>query len=159
MLLNKRSLNYVAYIETPIGFLRIRSNGNAIIEIMFIDTNGLENGDRHTGSAVTQLREYFEGSRTQFQLPIEFKGTEFERSVWNELKNIPYGATKNYAEIASKLSDKTVAIAVGAANAKNPMAVVVPCHRVIGANRNLSGYAGGLHRKEWLLRHEGALLL
>ena len=150
---------YQSYLKTPIGFLQILSNGNAITEIKFMDTDGPEDPDIHTESARTQLREYFEGVRTTFQLPLEPEGTPFEHSVWRELEKIPFGTTTNYGTIASKTGDKKAAQAVGAANGKNPISIVIPCHRVIGINNNLVGYGGGMHRKEWLLKHEGALLL
>ncbi len=150
---------YQSYLKTPIGFLQILSNGNAITEIKFMDTDGPEDPDIHTESARTQLREYFEGVRTAFQLPLEPEGTPFEHSVWRELERIPFGTTTNYGTIASKTGDKKAAQAVGAANGKNPVSIVIPCHRVIGINNNLVGYGGGMHRKEWLLKHEGALLL
>jgi methylated-DNA-[protein]-cysteine S-methyltransferase len=105
------------------------------------------------------LREYFDGNRDFFQLNLQPDGTEFEHQVWEELKKIPKGITTSYGNIAEKVGDKKMAQAVGSANGKNPIAVVIPCHRVIGANNNLTGYAGGMHRKEWLLKHEGALLL
>lgn len=150
---------YQSYLSTPIGFLRILSNGKAITEIKFMDTDGPEDPDVHTESARTQLFEYFNGLRNAFSLPLEPNGTEFEHKVWDALQEIPFGSTTSYGVIAEKTGDKQAAQAVGAANGKNPIAVVIPCHRVVGANNNLTGYAGGLHRKEWLLKHEGALLL
>ncbi|MCR9134084.1 MAG: methylated-DNA--[protein]-cysteine S-methyltransferase [bacterium] len=150
---------YQSYLETPIGFLRILSNGSAITEIKFMDTDGPEDPDVHTESARTQLQEYFDGNRHSFQLNLEPDGTEFEQKVWSILQNIQCGTTKSYGQIATKLGDKNSAQAVGSANGKNPIAIVIPCHRVIGANNDLTGYAGGIHRKEWLLKHEGALLL
>lgn len=124
-----------------------------------MDTDGPEDPDVHTESARTQLLEYFEGRRDSFQLNLEPDGTDFEHKVWKELLKIPIGVTTSYGKIAGDLGDTKMAQAVGAANGKNPIAVVIPCHRVIGANNNLTGYAGGLHRKEWLLKHEGAILL
>ena len=152
-------MTYQSYLETPIGYLRILSNGSGITEIKFMDTDGPEDPDIHTESARTQLREYFDGLRHSFNLELEPDGTEFEQKVWNELLGIPQGSTTSYGAIASKLGDKNFAQAVGHANGKNPIAVVIPCHRVIGSDNKLVGYAGGMHRKEWLLKHEGALLL
>ncbi len=152
-------MTYQSYLETPIGYIRILSNGDGITEIKFQDTDGPEDPDIHTESARTQLREYFEGSRNQFNLVLQQDGTEFENTVWNELTTIPYGSTTTYGSIAKKLGDTNYSQAVGNANGKNPIAVVIPCHRVLGANNNLVGYAGGLDRKEWLLKHEGSLLL
>jgi methylated-DNA-[protein]-cysteine S-methyltransferase len=152
-------LTYQSYLETPIGYLRILSNGEGITEIKFQDSDGPEDPDIHTESARTQLREYFEGNRNKFDLVLTHEGTTFEQKVWGELAVIPHGSTTTYGSIATKLGDKNFSQAVGNANGKNPIAVVIPCHRVIGSDNKLVGYAGGLHRKEWLLKHEGALLL
>ena len=152
-------MTYVSYLETPIGFLRILSNGSGITDIRFLDFDGPEEPDRHTESAKTQLREYFEGHRSEFDLQLEPEGTKFERQVWEQLLKIPSGSTTSYGKLAEKLGDKKAAQAVGHANGKNPIAVVIPCHRVIGSDQKLVGYAGGKERKEWLLKHEGALLL
>ncbi len=152
-------MTYVSYLKTPIGFLRILSNGFGITDIRFMDFDGPEEPDRHTESAKTQLREYFEGIRTTFDLELDPEGTEFESSVWKKLLLIPSGSTTTYGTIAKELGDTSYSQAVGHANGKNPIAVVIPCHRVIGSNNKLVGYAGGMERKEWLLKHEGALLL
>jgi len=152
-------LTYVSYLESPIGFLRILSNGMGITEIKFIDYDGPDEPDTHTESAKTQLREYFESRRDEFSLTLLPDGTDFEQKVWKELLHISVGSTISYGSIAKKLGDKNFAQAVGHANGKNPIAIVIPCHRVIGADNKLVGYAGGMERKEWLLKHEGALLL
>lgn len=150
---------YQSYLETPIGYLRILSDGEGITEIKFMDTDGPEDPDIHTESARTQLQEYFDGNRNSFNLELRPDGTEFESKVWKELIEIPMGSTTSYGSIAKKLGDLNFSQAVGHANGKNPIAVVIPCHRVIGSDDKLVGYAGGMHRKEWLLKHEGALLL
>jgi methylated-DNA-[protein]-cysteine S-methyltransferase len=150
---------FVSYLETPIGYLRILSNGSGITGIRFMDFDGPEDPDIHTESAKTQLREYFNGNRDQFDLPLFPEGTSFEQKVWDKLKLIPSGTTTSYGKIALEIGDKNYSQAVGSANGKNPIAIVIPCHRVIGSNNNLVGYAGGMERKEWLLKHEGALLL
>lgn len=152
-------MTYQSYLLTPIGYLRILSNGEGITEIKFMDTDGPEDPDIHTESARTQLKEYFDGVRNMFDLTLQSAGTHFEHQVWDQLKEIPFGSTTTYGSIAKKIGDPNASQAVGAANGKNPIAVVIPCHRVVGANNNLVGYAGGLDRKEWLLKHEGALLL
>lgn len=152
-------MTYVSYLESPVGFIRILSNGKAIKEIKFMDSDGPEDPDAHTESARTQLREYFDGNRSSFQLELEPEGTEFEQSVWEKLLNIPSGKTVTYGDIAKQIGDSKAAQAVGRANGKNPIAIVIPCHRVIGSDNKLTGYAGGLERKEWLLKHEGALLI
>lgn len=152
-------MTFVSYLESEIGFLRILSNGKGITGIKFMDTDGPEDPDIHTESAKTQLREYFANQRNQFDLNLLPEGTSFEKEVWNMLLQIPSGNTKTYGEIAKELGDKNFSQAVGHANGKNPIAVIIPCHRVIGAKNNLVGYAGGIERKQWLLKHEGALLL
>jgi len=152
-------LTHVSYLETPIGYLRILSQNGGISQIKFMEFDGPEEPDIHTESAKTQLREYFEGMRNSFDLILNPHGTEFESKVWEKLKSIPHGSTTTYGTIAKELGDTNFSQAVGAANGKNPIAIVIPCHRVIGSNNKLVGYAGGLERKEWLLKHEGALLL
>jgi len=107
--------------------------------------------------ASEQLAEYFAGTRTTFDLPLDAGGTAFERRVWDALRTIPYGTTLSYSELARRLGDPRATRAVGAANGKNPIPIIVPCHRVIGANGALTGFGGGLDRKRWLLEHEGAL--
>lgn len=108
--------------------------------------------------AARQLREYFAGDRTTFDLPLAPRGTAFQQRVWMALREIPAGETRTYGEIAARLGQPTASRAVGAANGQNPLAVVVPCHRVVGANGTLTGYAGGLDRKAWLLDHEARAL-
>lgn len=104
--------------------------------------------------AVRQLREYFEGRRRDFDLPLDPAGTDFQQSAWTALRSIPYGTTVSYGEQAERMGDKRKARAVGAANGKNPISIVVPCHRVVGANGSLTGFAGGIETKDWLLTHE-----
>tara|TARA_R100000908_G_scaffold59878_2_gene36846 strand:+ start:97167 stop:97622 length:456 start_codon:yes stop_codon:yes gene_type:complete len=150
---------YVSYYKSPVGYLRILSDGSAITEIKFMDSDGPEDPDTHTESARTQLREYFEGNRDSFQLNLQPDGTQFEQKVWEQLLEIPKGSTTSYGSLAKKIGDKNASQAVGRANGKNPIAIVIPCHRVIGSDNKLTGYAGGADRKEWLLKHEGALLI
>jgi methylated-DNA-[protein]-cysteine S-methyltransferase len=110
------------------------------------------------GRVRQQLSEYFARTRTAFDLPLDPPGTTFERRVWDLLRTIPYGATTSYGELARRLGDPRATRAVGAANGKNPIPIIVPCHRVVGARGELTGFGGGLDRKRWLLEHEGALL-
>ena len=105
----------------------------------------------------SQLNEYFEGTRQTFSIPLESQGTDFQKQVWQTLTTIPFGTTWNYGQLATAIGNKNASRAVGAANGKNPISIIVPCHRVIGANGTLTGYAGGLNAKEWLLKHEGVL--
>lgn len=152
-------MTYVSYFESPIGILRILSDGKGITEIRFLDHDGPDEPDIHTEAAKTQLREYFDGQRDRFHLELKPEGSTFEQKVWNQLRSVPQGQTLSYKELAVKVGDPNAAQAVGRANGSNPIAIVIPCHRVIGSNKDLTGYAGGIERKEWLLRHEGALLL
>ena len=103
---------------------------------------------------IFQLREYFEGQRNHFDFKLNPQGTDFQQKVWQELLNIPYGKTLSYLELSKKLGDVKAIRAVASANGRNPLWIVVPCHRVIGTNGSLTGYAGGLWRKKWLLEHE-----
>ncbi|MDA8321206.1 MAG: methylated-DNA--[protein]-cysteine S-methyltransferase [Actinomycetota bacterium] len=105
-------------------------------------------------AAAGQLAEYFAGSRTQFDLPVELDGTQFQRTVWQTLRSIPYGATISYGELAGRIGQPSASRAVGLANGRNPVSIVVPCHRVIGANGSLTGYGGGIERKRFLLALE-----
>ena len=107
----------------------------------------------------TQLREYFNRQRKEFKLPLELLGTEFQKKVWDELKKIPYGETISYGELANRLGDKNLMRAVAAANGANPLPIIIPCHRVIGANGSLTGYGGGLDVKQKLLELEGSWTL
>jgi methylated-DNA-[protein]-cysteine S-methyltransferase len=105
-----------------------------------------------------QLEEYFAHTRTAFDLPLEALGSAFEHRVWNALRQIPHGTTTSYGELAKSLGDKSASRAVGLANGKNPIPIIVPCHRVVGSKGELTGFGGGLDTKRWLLEHEGALL-
>lgn len=148
-------------IPTPVGDLRLTiDEAGALISVAFIadDTEPAVGAPDPAAlsEAATQLRAYFAGERTDFDLPLASVGTEFQRRVWAELRNIEYGKTISYVELASRIGQPTASRAVGMANSRNPIAIVVPCHRVIGANGSLTGYAGGLHRKRWLLELESA---
>jgi methylated-DNA-[protein]-cysteine S-methyltransferase len=123
----------------------------------------VEDDGRGPGSAVLartrqQLDEYFAGKRTTFEVPLAAQGTSFERRVWDALRAIPYGTTLSYGELARRLGDRRATRAVGAANGKNPIPIIVPCHRVVGSRGELTGFGGGIDRKRWLLEHEGALM-
>ena len=131
-------------------------DGGAVVSVSFVDESSAVIGEAGDlcSRAVAQLGEYFEGSRRSFELELAPDGTEFEHRVWNEVRRIPFGATDTYGEIARRLGDPGAAQAVGAANGSNPIAIIVPCHRVIGSGGDLTGYAGGLDRKKWLLDME-----
>lgn len=150
---------YQSYLETPIGFMRILSNGNQLINLSFQETDGPEDPDQITEWTKTQISEYFTGTRTFFNIPLLLEGSEFESCVWNALQQIPYGTTISYKSLAKQIDRPNGMQAVGSANGRNPLAVIVPCHRVIGHNGDLKGYAGGIERKKWLLKHEKSLLI
>jgi methylated-DNA-[protein]-cysteine S-methyltransferase len=145
-----------AQLESPIGGVRVTVDAHgAVVVVAFVDDEPAEGAPSHTAvAAAKQLSEYFAGSRRDFDLRLAPEGSDFERSVWAELVRIPYGATDTYGAIAQRLGDGSLSRAVGAANARNPIAILVPCHRVVGADGDLTGYAGGLWRKKWLLAHE-----
>ena len=143
---------YSATLNSPLGILTIISTDTAVIEITFGNTELFESSNKLSDLAKQQLELYFEGKLKKFDFPILQRGTEFQQGVWSNLMNIPYGTTTSYAAFSSHHPKAIRAIA--AANGKNNLAIVVPCHRVIGSNGKLVGYAGGLHRKQWLLEHE-----
>jgi methylated-DNA-[protein]-cysteine S-methyltransferase len=123
----------------------------------FSTATKLRSDDPYLFGVFYQLNEYFAGTRKEFDLPLDIEGTDFQKKVWNELQKIPYGKTISYKTLSEKLGDVKAIRAVGKANGQNPVAIIIPCHRVIGANGNLVGYAGGLDIKEKLLHLEGAL--
>ncbi len=140
-------------LDTPIGELCISFDETSIDGIFFLDERNIEEFSENEISILTktQLKEYFDGTRKEFDLPISVEGTDFQKSVWNELNKIPYGTTVTYKDIATKIGNPKAVRAVGGANHKNKISIVVPCHRVVGINKNLVGYAGGLDRKKFLL--------
>lgn len=145
-----------SFINTVLGTIRISGDRENIHEISFLEEKWGERIlaiDTHL-ECVKQLKEYFEGKRKLFEFPIVQPGTVFQQRVWKQLLEIPFGETLSYLDLSKKLGDVKAIRAVGAANGKNNIAIVVPCHRVIGSNNKLVGYAGGLWRKEWLLKHE-----
>lgn len=150
---------YQSYLETSVGFLRLLSNGKQLYHVQFQEHNGPEDPDQITEWTKTQLTEYFNGTRTSFNIPLYLDGSKFESRVWNALQEIPYGTTTSYKSLAQQIDHPKAMQAIGSANGRNPIAVIVPCHRVIGHDGDLKGYAGGIERKKWLLKHENSLLL
>jgi methylated-DNA-[protein]-cysteine S-methyltransferase len=154
-------MNY-SYFESPIGPLLIAGDARAITQISFPkngkpvrpEADWTESASGLVGEAIRQLREYFAGRRTDFDLPLAPKGTEFQKSVWRRLQEIPYGESISYGELAKRVGNPKASRAVGAANGRNPLPIVVPCHRVIGANGKLVGFGGGLPTKKALLEIE-----
>jgi methylated-DNA-[protein]-cysteine S-methyltransferase len=147
--------NQIAYYKTPIGTAKIVGNEFGISSITVLDDE-IETTEipLPLKKCVQQLEEYFKGKRTVFDIKLNPQGTDFQKKVWNELLNIPYGKTRTYLEQTKKLGDIKAIRAVASANGKNPIWIIIPCHRVIGSNGSLTGYAGGIWRKKWLLEHE-----
>ncbi|MCF6180519.1 methylated-DNA--[protein]-cysteine S-methyltransferase [Lutibacter sp.] len=148
--------NQTTYYKTPIGTAKIIGNDLGISSITVIDDEieTTKNISEFLTDCVQQLDEYFKGKRTEFTLKLNPKGTDFQKKVWSELLNIPYGKTRTYLEQTKKLGNVKAIRAVASANGKNPIWIVIPCHRIIGSDGSLTGYAGGLWRKKWLLAHE-----
>jgi len=144
-----------ALIETPLGIATIIGDENGISVISVSDKGEISNEiPTNLQDAVTQLNAYFEGTRTDFDFVLNPKGTAFQQKVWKSLLDIPYGKTRTYLQQSKILGNIKAIRAVASANGKNPLWIVVPCHRVIGTDGSLTGYAGGLWRKKWLLEHE-----
>lgn len=145
-----------AYYKTPIGTAKIIGDENGIIAVSVLDEviESSKNIPTCLQDCVQQLNEYFNGTRKEFNLKLNLQGTDFQKKVWNELANVPYGKTRSYLQQSKVLGDVKAIRAVATANGKNPIWIVIPCHRIIGSDGSLTGYAGGLWRKKWLLEHE-----
>ncbi len=150
-------------VQTPIDRLVVASDGSAIVGVWMANAEpddprwaDLGGKDALLDESRRQLVAYFAGRLHAFDLPLAPNGTDFQRRVWSVLRGIPFGETVSYAELARRVSNAAAVRAVGAANGRNPIPIIVPCHRVIGSDGSLTGFGGGLHRKQWLLRHEGA---
>lgn len=146
-------------IETPVGPLSIEGRAEGLTAVTFATDTTPDAGEPPAAlaDAAAQLRAYFGGARRTFDLRLAPQGTPFQRSVWSALRGVPFGETTTYAALAASLDKPTATRAVGAANGQNPWVIVVPCHRVVGTNGHLTGYAGGIAIKRWLLDHEGRL--
>jgi methylated-DNA-[protein]-cysteine S-methyltransferase len=152
---NNEQETETCYIKTPLGIAKIIGDENGISQVSALDEGEISKKiPKQLLEAVTQLQDYFEGKRNNFDFKLNPKGTDFQQKVWQELLNIPFGKTISYLDLAKKLGDPKVIRAAASANGKNPLWIVVPCHRVIGTDGSLTGYAGGLWRKKWLLEHE-----
>jgi methylated-DNA-[protein]-cysteine S-methyltransferase len=154
-------MNY-QYLNSPVGRLRLVSNGASLIAIEFENQqNSIREGVERVDAVLTacrdQLKEYFAGTRRRFDIPLAPSGTAFQKSVWQALSGIPYGQLRSYRDIAEILNKSRAVRAVGAANGRNRLPIVVPCHRVIGSDGSLTGFAGGLDAKRALLKLEGAI--
>lgn len=139
------------YYESPIGLIEIIAEGNYLVSVSFCSTKGIVSSNLLTRKACFQLAEYFEGKRTNFDLPYHLQGTSFQQEVWKTLIEISYGTTKTYSDIAKLLNREKAVRAVAGAIGKNPLLIIIPCHRVIGKNSTLTGYKAGLDKKRYLL--------
>lgn len=156
---------YTSYYESPLGVLRLNATERYINEVHFCTDSELPKLSSDISftpllqQCTEQMIEYFQGLRRVFELPVHQQGTDFQQSVWSELMAIPFGKTISYKDLARKLGDPKVIRAAASTNGKNKIAIIVPCHRVIGINREMVGYAGGIWRKKWLLEHEQKIAL
>ncbi len=148
---------HIAYYKTPIGTAKIIGNDDGIISVSLYDNIDETSIDipQCLRDCVQQLDEYFKGDRKEFQLKLIPEGTDFQKRVWEELNQVSFGLTRTYLEQSKKLGDAKAIRAVAAANGKNPIWILIPCHRILGSDGSLTGYAGGIWRKKWLLEHEG----
>ena len=154
---------YFMEMASPVGQLKLVANDTSLVAVLWENENPnrvrlaeLIENKQHSILLETQkqLQEYFAGKRQQFNLPLDFEGTEFQQKVWQALLNIPFGETRSYKDIAEQIGNVKAVRAVGAANGKNPISIIAPCHRVVGANGKLVGFAGGLENKDILLKLE-----
>jgi methylated-DNA-[protein]-cysteine S-methyltransferase len=156
-------MNAFTHFDSPIGRLLLTCDGTALTGLYMEPSRKAQSTDGWVedatvpplAAAVRQLTEYFAGSRRDFDLPLRLQGTDFQQRVWRELTEIPFGETWSYGKLARRIDKPSASRAVGLANGQNPISIIVPCHRVIGADGSLTGYGGGLERKSWLLAHEG----
>ncbi|RUO76801.1 methylated-DNA--[protein]-cysteine S-methyltransferase [Pseudidiomarina taiwanensis] len=148
-------MSFEITMNSPIGPLQLASDGVALTQLS-LSTHALrENSCALLEEAKRQINGYFQGQLRQFDLPLKPHGTLFQQQVWRQLQQIKFGETSSYGEIANRIHNPKAVRAVGMANRSNPIALIIPCHRIIGANRKLVGYAGGISIKKWLLEHEG----
>jgi AraC family transcriptional regulator of adaptative response/methylated-DNA-[protein]-cysteine methyltransferase len=168
--LGQNNILKATWLDTPLGPMLALANDDALYLLEFVDRRGLECEVERLRQKIktaiipglteplhsieNEIRQYFSGSLKKFQTPTLFKGSDFQKCVWKELKNIPYGETRSYADIAAKIRRPTAYRAVALANGANQFAIMIPCHRVINNNGELGGYGGGLARKQWLINHE-----
>lgn len=155
---------FSTYYQSPVGLIRITGTDQYVSEIHFEDTIERPPTDNKKRplpplaiNAIEQLIQYFQGQRRLFELPVSQNGSTFQQKVWHELMNIPFGRTITYLELARRLGDTKAIRAAASANGKNNIAIIIPCHRVVGSKNDLVGYAGGLWRKKWLLQHENRI--
>jgi methylated-DNA-[protein]-cysteine S-methyltransferase len=156
---------FTTYIQTPLGALEISATSDFLTSILFVDTQKRPSPQNQATqelspvmiACIDQLNEYFDGTRKVFDLVFVHEGTDFQKKVWAELLNIPYGKTISYLDLSKRIGNEKAIRAVGTTNGNNQFTIVVPCHRVIGSNGSLVGYGGDLWRKKWLLDHEAKI--
>lgn len=160
--MNNDEISYT-YIDSPVGRIMLAGNSQGLLEISFMAGRDRRSpdprwhlDDSQFTEVIAQLREYFDGRLREFDLPLQPEGTSFQLQVWKALREIPYGETISYAELARRIGKPKAVRAVGAANGKNPLSIVIPCHRVIGSDGSLTGYGGGMENKKYLLALEGS---
>lgn len=150
---------FTAFYPSPLGVLKINCSDEAVHSVLFMDEEpGISDEHPLLERTIDQLNAYFQGILKQFDLPLKPEGTPFQVSVWNQLQNIEFGKTLSYLKLSREIGDEKAIRAVGNANGKNPVAIIIPCHRVIGSDGSLVGYAGKLWRKKWLLDHEQQII-
>ena len=151
-------LKHTFHYSSPLGIIQLQEEDGKLIVASFINDSPVTKTETVTSSvlneAIKQLDEYFAGTRKKFELPLHPSGTDFQQTVWKQLLKIPFAETITYLHMAKRLGNVKSIRAAASANGKNPLAIIIPCHRVVGADGKLTGYAGGLHRKQWLLDHE-----
>jgi methylated-DNA-[protein]-cysteine S-methyltransferase len=148
-------MDYCASFHSPLGMLELASNGTSITRVSFTDHRSASKQSCPVlDNCIRELNAYFSGKQTSFSVPLAPEGTPFQQSVWRELLAIPYGTVITYQDLAIRMNNPKLVRAVATANGRNPIAILIPCHRVIGSGNKLTGYAGGIWRKQWLLEHE-----
>jgi methylated-DNA-[protein]-cysteine S-methyltransferase len=146
---------YYGYFHSPIGIMEIITTEDAILSVLFVDEiKAATEQPEILKEAIKQFDEYFKGTRKEFDLKCEMVGTDFQKSVWKALTEIPFGETWSYKQQAIAIGNEKASRAVGSANSKNLISIIIPCHRVVGSDKSLTGYAGGIDKKKWLLEHE-----
>ncbi len=150
---------FLGHFESPIGLIAVGATSEAVTSLHFVEQHRRGPASNQIADEViAQISEYFLGTRRGFDLPVVLKGTAFQRLVWQQLLSVPFGKTASYQQIAHAIGKPGAVRAVGGACGRNPISIIVPCHRVVGSDGNLTGYGAGLWRKKWLLTHEGSLL-
>ncbi|MGG2015532.1 methylated-DNA--[protein]-cysteine S-methyltransferase [Bacillus sp. S10(2024)] len=148
---------YQAYYKSELGWIEVKGDETGISSVLFVEQKQEDILHPIVERCVMELDEYFHKKRTEFTVPLRAKGTPFQKQVWNALCSVPYGKSASYLDMAEKIGNPRAVRAIGGANSRNPISIIVPCHRIIGKSGKLVGYEGGLWRKEWLLKHEGFL--